>query len=411
MKQKKKVYVGMSADIIHPGHLNIIIEAEKLGEVIVGVLTDEAIASYKRLPYLNYEQRSLIVKHLKGVSRVIPQKTLDYVPNLKKLKPDFVVHGDDWKKGIQKETRQRAVDCLKEWGGKVVDVPYTQGISSTLLNTKIKEIGTTPEIRQKMLKRLILAKPTIRFIESHSGLTGLLIEQTKVVKNGKKEEFDGIWIDPVSDSISKGKSDNQTVDFSARLHSLNDILSCTTKPIIFDIGRSENEDFFIYAIRTLERLGVSAIVIEDEAASIHRNSLSKINTLKTKVKEFSKKIEAGKKAQITKDFMIFVKCSDVLNNNTILNILEKSSIYINHGADGIMLQGNNSKSSIKKFSAEFHKKYNERPLLININNDINHQEDELKSFGINIITYENYLAKSEHTAIVDALKTILDKRD
>ena len=220
----KKVYVGMSADIIHPGHLNIIHEAQKLGEVIVGVLTDAAIASYKRLPYLNYDQRSLVVKNLKGVSEVIPQTTLDYRPNLEKIKPDYVVHGDDWKEGVQKETRQKVIETMAKWGGKVIDIPYTQGISSTQLNQKLKEIGTTPEIRLKRLRRLIASKPIVRICESHSGLTGLIIENTVVDVNGQKREFDGMWSSSLTDSTSKGKPDIEAVDLTTRLHDLNDAL-------------------------------------------------------------------------------------------------------------------------------------------------------------------------------------------
>jgi phosphoenolpyruvate phosphomutase len=197
----KKVYVGMSADIIHPGHLNILKEANLLGDVVVvGLLTDKAIASYKRLPFLSYDQRKLIVESIKGVSEVIPQDSLDYVPNLKAVKPDFVVHGDDWKEGIQKETRQRVIDTISEWGGKLVDVPYTEGISSTKLNNSIKEIGTTPEIRMKRLRRLISAKPIVRILESHSGLTGLIAENATVEVNGLKKEFDGMWSSSLTDS-------------------------------------------------------------------------------------------------------------------------------------------------------------------------------------------------------------------
>jgi phosphoenolpyruvate phosphomutase len=193
MNKRKKVYVGMSADIIHPGHLNIIREAAELGSVTVGVLTDAAIASYKRLPYLNYEQRSTIIKSIKGVDEVIPQTTLDYIPNLELLKPDYVVHGDDWKEGIQKKIRQNVINVISQWGGKVVDIPYTKGISSTQLNSKLREIGTTPEIRLKRLRRLINAKPVVRICESHSGLTGLIIENTYTEINGVKREFDGMW--------------------------------------------------------------------------------------------------------------------------------------------------------------------------------------------------------------------------
>lgn len=243
---KKKVYVGMSADIIHPGHLNIIHEAQKLGNVTVGVLTDAAIASYKRLPYLTYEQRSLIVQNLKGVDEVIPQTTLDYIPNLELLKPDFVVHGDDWKEGVQKETRQRVIETLSKWGGQVIDIPYTQGISSTKLNSKLKEIGTTPEVRLKRLRRLIEAKSIVRICESHSGLTGLIIENTSVEVNGMKREFDGMWSSSLTDSTSKGKPDIEAVDLTTRLHDLNDALECTTKPVIFDGDTGGKIEHFVF---------------------------------------------------------------------------------------------------------------------------------------------------------------------
>lgn len=264
----KKVYIGMSADIIHPGHLNIIKEGAKLGEVTVGVLTDEAIASYKRLPYLDFEQRRLIVENLKNVVNVIPQETLDYVPNLLLEKPDFVVHGDDWKEGAQKETRQRVVEVLKEWGGQVIDIPYTQGISSTKLNEKIKSIGTTPEIRMKRLRRLIQAKPIVRILESHSGLTGLIIENTKVEVGNLQKEFDGMWSSSLTDSTSKGKPDIEAVDITTRLHSLNDTLECTTKPIIFDGDTGGKPEHFVFTVRTLERHGISAVIIEDKALTL-----------------------------------------------------------------------------------------------------------------------------------------------
>ena len=244
MKDRQiQVYVGMSADIIHPGHLNIIHEAAKLGRVTVGVLTDAAIASYKRLPYLDYEQRALIVSNLKGVDAVVPQTTLDYRPNLRQLKPDYVVHGDDWKTGVQQKTRQDIIDCMAEWGGKVIDIPYTPGISSSMLNERLKEIGTTPEIRMKRLRRLINAKKIVRILESHSGLTGLIIENTFVQKNGMKLEFDGMWASSLTDSTSKGKPDIEAVDLTTRLHDLNDsleviqVLNLETEKILASGGR------------------------------------------------------------------------------------------------------------------------------------------------------------------------------
>ena len=293
--EKKTVYVGMSADMIHPGHLNIIKEASKLGTVIVGVLTDAAIASYKRLPYLNYDQRAEIVANIKGVDRVIPQTTLDYVPNLRMLKPDFVVHGDDWKEGVQKMTRQRIIEAMAEWGGKVIDIPYTQGISSTAMNKRLKEIGTTPEIRLKRLRRLIEAKDIVRILESHNGLTGLIIENTSVEVDGRKMEFDGMWASSLTDSTSKGKPDIEAVDITTRLHDLNDALEVTTKPIIFDGDTGGKLEHFIFTVRTLERLGISAVIIEDKVG-LKQNSLFGTDAVQTQdsVEGFSAKIRAGK---------------------------------------------------------------------------------------------------------------------
>lgn len=269
---EKSVYVGMSADIIHPGHLNIINEASKLGKVTVGILTDKAIASYKRLPYLSFDQRKLIVESLKGVFDAIPQDTLDYVPNLEKLKPDFVVHGDDWKEGVQKETRQRVIEAIAKWGGKLVEIKYTPGISSTLLNERIKEIGTTPDIRLKRLRRLIHSKPIVRILEAHNGLTGLIVETSTVEVNGVKQEFDGMWSSSLTDSTSRGKPDIEAVDITTRLQSMNDILECTTKPIIYDGDTGGKTEHFVFTVRTLERLGVSAIIIEDKIG-LKKNSL------------------------------------------------------------------------------------------------------------------------------------------
>ena len=228
----KKVYVGMSADLVHPGHLNIIKEASKLGDVIVGVLTDKAIASYKRLPTLKFEQRKLIIESIKGVTEVIAQNELDYSINLRKVKPDFVVHGDDWKEGIQSKTRQNVIDTLAEWGGKLHEVPYTKGISSTQLNQSLKEIGTTPQIRLSKLRRLIDSKPIVKVMEAHNGLTGLIVENASVKKDGVTKEFDAMWLSSLTDSTAKGKPDIEAVDVTSRLHSVNDILEVTTKPII-----------------------------------------------------------------------------------------------------------------------------------------------------------------------------------
>lgn len=399
----------MSADIIHPGHLNIIKEAQKLGAVTVGVLTDKAIASYKRLPYLNFEQRALIVSSLKGVDEVVAQDTLDYVPNLEKLKPDYVVHGDDWKEGIQKETRQRVVDALAKWGGQVIDIPYTKGISSTQLNTKIREIGTTPEIRLKRLRRLIDAKPIVRICEAHNGLTGLIIENTVVESDGKKLEFDGMWSSSLTDSTSKGKPDIEAVDLTTRLHELNDILECTTKPIIYDGDTGGKIEHFVFTVRTLERLGVSAIIIEDKIG-LKKNSLFGTDAQQTQdsVENFSAKIRAGKNAQITDDFMIIARIESFIAGKGLKDALERALAYIKAGADGIMIHSKDkSGQDIKEFCSKLRSINQNIPIIV-VPTTYNHiTEEELATWGVNVVIYANHMLRSAYPAMLNTAKSIL----
>lgn len=405
----KTVYCGMSADLIHHGHLNIIHEAMKLGEVTVGVLTDEAIASYKRLPYLTYEQRAEIVSNIKGVTHVVPQETLDYVPNLERLKPDYVVHGDDWKVGVQQETRQRVIDCIAQWGGKVIDIPYTPGISSTVLNAEVREIGTTPEVRQRMLRRLIAAKPIVRIMESHSGLTGLIIEKTKVKVNNKTEEFDGMWASSLTDSTSKGKPDIEAVDLTTRLHGLNDALECTTKPFIFDGDTGGKIEHFVFTVRTLERLGVSAVIIEDKVG-LKKNSLFGTDAIQTQdsIEGFCEKIRAGKRAQIAQDFMIIARCESLIAGKSIDDALERCFAYVEAGADGIMIHSKDKTGEdIKEFCLRFREKHVSVPLVV-VPTTYNHiTEGELSSWGVNVVIYANHMLRSAYPAMVNTAKSIL----
>ena len=405
----KTVYCGMSADLIHHGHLNIIHEAMKLGEVTVGVLTDEAIASYKRLPYLTYEQRAEIVSNIKGVSRVVPQTTLDYVPNLENLRPDYVVHGDDWLTGVQQETRQRVIDCISKWGGKVVDIPYTPGISSTALNAEVREIGITPEVRQKMLRRLIAAKSIVRIMESHSGLTGLIIEKTKVKVNNRTEEFYGMWASSLTDSTSKGKPDIEAVDLTTRLHGLNDALECTTKPVIFDGDTGGKIEHFCFTVRTLERLGISAVIIEDKVG-LKKNSLFGTDVIQTQdtIEGFCEKIKAGKHAQIAQDFMIIARCESLIVGKPIEDALERCFAYVEAGADGIMIHSKNKTGEdIKEFCQKFRAKHTSVPLVV-VPTTYNHvTEEELASWGVNVVIYANHMLRSAYPAMVNTAKSIL----
>jgi len=407
---KKKVYVGMSADLIHPGHLNIIKEAQKLGEVTIGLLTDKAIASYKRLPFLTFDQRKIIIENIKGVENVISQETLDYVPNLKNLKPDYVVHGDDWKKGVQSLTRQRVIDTLSEWGGELVEVEYTKGISSTQLNKSMKEIGTTPEIRMQRLKRLLEVKPIVRLIEAHNGLTGLIVENLKYEKGNIPKEFDGMWLSSLTDSTAKGKPDIEAVDVTARMQTLNDIVEVTTKPIIYDGDTGGRAEHFVFTVKTLERLGVSAVVIEDKIG-LKKNSLfgTDVEQLQDTPENFSMKISAGKRSQITKDFMIIARVESLIAGKGIEDALMRTKAYIEAGADGIMIHSKEKKpDEILKFCEEY-KKFEARVPLVAVPSTYNIiTEKELTEAGVSIVIYANQLLRSAYPAMIDTAISILE---
>jgi len=306
----KEVYIGMSADLIHPGHINILKEAAKLGSVTIGLLTDGAIASYKRLPYMTYAQRKAVVENIKGVVSVIPQETLDYRPNLETIKPDIVVHGDDWREGVQAKTRQQVIDTLAQWGGELVEVGYTQGISSTQLNNSLKEIGTTPDIRRSRLRRLIDAKDVVRIMESHNALSGLIVEN---VKSDDGIEYDGMWSSSLTDSTSKGKPDIEAVDVSTRISTINEIFEVTTKPMIYDADTGGIAEHFAFTVRTLERTGISAVIIEDKTG-LKKNSLfgNDVSQTQDTIENFCNKIKMGKAAQITDDFMIISRIESLI---------------------------------------------------------------------------------------------------
>ena len=404
-----KVYVGMSADLIHPGHLNIIKEASKLGDVIVGLLTDKAIASYKRLPALRFEQRKLIIESIKGVVEVVAQDELDYSSNLRKYKPDFVVHGDDWQKGVQQQTRQIVIDTLAEWGGKLHEVPYTKGISSTQLNQSIKEIGTTPEVRMEKLRRLIESKPIVKVIEAHNGLTGLIVENVVVEDEGRKKEFDAMWLSSLTDSTAKGKPDIEAVDVTSRLHGLNDILEVTTKPIIYDGDTGGIAEHFVFTVRTLERLGVSAIIIEDKVG-LKKNSLFGTDVAQTQdtIDNFCNKIKAGKRAQVTKSFMVIARIESLILKQGMEDALKRAEAYIEAGADAIMIHSREKDGSE---ILEFCEKYNKLPKrapLVAVPSSYNHlYEKELAEAGVNVVIYANHLLRSAYPAMIDVAKSIL----
>lgn len=410
MKKNTTVYIGMTADIMHPGLINIIKVGSAYGELTVGLLVDSAISSHKRIPYLTYEQRKAIVENIKGVQRVVPQEEWSYVPNLLKYKPDIIVHGDDWKIGPLQQERFLVLETMKKIGGKVIEIPYTKGINSTSLNQDLKVIGTTPEIRIQSLRRLLNAKPIVRILEAHNGLSGLIIENLSITKEDKLLEFDGMWSSSLTDSTSKGKPDIEAVDLTTRLQDLNNILECTTKPIIYDGDTGGKPEHFVFTVRTLERNGVSAIIIEDKVG-LKKNSLfgTEVEQNQATIEEFCYKISEGKKAQITKDFMIFARVESLICGKSIDDAIERATAYVNAGADGIMIHSKEkSGDDIKIFCQNFKENFPYIPIVAVPTSYNSIKENELKDWGINIVIYANHMLRAAYPAMYEVATSILE---
>jgi phosphoenolpyruvate phosphomutase / 2-hydroxyethylphosphonate cytidylyltransferase len=409
MSDRPRVYVGMSADLIHPGHINILQRAAELGSVTVGLLTDAAIASYKRLPHMTFEQRQGVVANLKQVDEVVPQETLDYVPNLERLKPDFVVHGDDWQTGVQAKTRQRVIDALAQWGGELVEVPYTVGISSSQLNASVKQIGTTPAVRLSRLRRLIDTKPIVRIIEAHSGLTGLIVESTVVERDGRKLEFDGMWSSSLTDSTARGKPDIEAVDISSRLQTINELFEVTTKPLIFDGDTGGKPEHFTFTVRSLERLGVSAVIIEDKEG-LKRNSLFGTDVAQTQssIEDFSARLSIGKHAQITEDFMIIARLESLILEKGMEDAVTRAKAYIEAGADALMIHSRRKQpDEIFEFCDRVSQLPDQVPIVAVPTSYHQVTEEELADHGVNVVIYANHLLRAAYPQMVKVAETIL----
>ena len=408
-EQRPLVYVGMSADLVHPGHLNILREARKLGHVVVGLLTDRAIASYKRLPHMTYEQRREVVENLKGVERVVAQEQLDYVPNLRALQPDYVVHGDDWRQGVQRQARQRVIEALAEWGGELVEIPYTPEISSTQLNHSVRERGTTPGRRLGLLRRLIDAKPMVRLLEAHNGLTGLIVEETVEQGDGVRYEFDGMWLSSLTDSTAKGKPDIEAVDVTSRMNTLADIVEVTTKPILFDADTGGRPEHFSFTVRTLERFGVSGAVVEDKVG-LKRNSLYGTDVAHTQasIAEMAEKIGMGARAKLTPEFMIIARIESLILDQGMEDALERAQAYIEAGADGILIHS--CKSTVEEVASfcQGYRNFDFRVPLVVVPSSFNATyEHELEALGVDVVIYANHLLRSAYPAMQETARSIL----
>ena len=406
----KVVYIGMSADLVHPGHLNIINNGAKYGDVVIGLLTDEAIASYKRVPYMNYDQRAEVISSIKGVSKVIPQNTLDYSKNLIELKPDFVLHGDDWKEGVQKNVRSKVVETIADWGGQLIEIEYTEGISSSALNKSLKEIGTTPDIRRSSLKRLLKAKPILRFLDIHNALSGLIIENSFVIKDGKRQEFDGMWGSSLTDSTSKGKPDIEAVDVSSRMTLINEVCEVTTKPIIYDADTGGQTEHFKFTVKTLERNGISAVIIEDKTG-LKKNSLfgTDVEQTQDSIENFCNKIKEGKSVLASDDFMIIARIESLILDKGMDDAVKRAKAYLDAGADGIMIHSRRKEpDEIFEFCSIYEKIENRKPLVVVPSSFNQVTEKELMDRGVSIVIYANHLLRSSYPAMQKTANLILE---
>lgn len=403
-----KVYIELTADFLHKGHINIISEARKYGDVIVGLLTDEAI-SYKRKSLIPFEQRKSIIENIKGILQVIPQNSFDCTENIKQLRPDFVVHGDDWKKGMLSKTREKVISLLNEWGGKLIEPTFTEGISTTQLIKNIRETGTSHNLRVRKLKELINSKPLVRILESHSGLTGLIIEKTKLEQNGEIKEFDGMWSSSLTDSALKGKPDTGAVDITSRVHSIQHMLEVTSKPIIMDADNGGLPEHFAFTVKTLERIGVSAVIIEDKTGP-KRNSLfgTEVKQTQENIEEFSEKIKSGIAARTSPDFMVIARIESLILKKGLYDALIRAKAYIDAGADAIMIHSKEQDpAEIIEFCREYKNIPNKGPLVVVPTTYNTITEKELQEAGAQVIIYANHLLRSAYPAMVETARTIL----
>jgi phosphoenolpyruvate phosphomutase / 2-hydroxyethylphosphonate cytidylyltransferase len=411
LKEKimKKVYVGMSADVFHHGHVNIINEAGKHGDVIVGLLNDKAVAGHKRLPYLNWENRKKIIENIKGVTEVFEQLEWDYAPTILKYKPDYMVHGTDWLQGPLAPYRDLAIKALESYGGKLIEVEYTKDVSSTELSLKQRVIGTTPDIRKATLRRLLDAKDMTRIMEAHNPLSALILENLIVNQNGKSEQFDGFWSSSLTDSTSQGKPDIEALEINSRLSNINNIFDVTTKPLIMDADTGGKIEHFELNVRSMERLGISAVIIEDKKG-LKKNSLfgNEVKQEQENKEYFAKKIEAGRASRISENFMVIARIESLILEKGINDAIERANTYVDVGVDGIMIHSKkNTPDEIFEFSKIFRKNHKFIP-LVSVPSTYNAvTEDELVKNGFNIVIYANQMLRAAYPAMHKVAESIL----
>ena len=399
----------MSADVFHHGHINIISEARKYGDVVVGLLNDKAVADHKRLPYLSWENRKKIIENIKGVVEVFEQKEWGYAPSILKYKPDYMVHGTDWLEGPMAPYRELAIKALDTYGGKLIEVEYTKGVSSTELSLKEKIIGTTPDIRKATLRRLLDAKNIVRIMEAHNPLSALIIENLNINKNGKSHYFDGFWSSSLTDSTSQGKPDIEALEINNRLNNINNIFDVTTKPLIMDADTGGKIEHFELNVRSMERLGISAVIIEDKKG-LKKNSLfgNEVKQEQESKEYFSEKIIAGRSSRVSDNFMVIARIESLILEKGIVDAIERANAYVNAGVDGIMIHSRKkTPDEIFEFSKIFRQQHKSVPLVSVPSTYNSVTEEELAKNGFNIVIYANQMLRAAYPAMHKVAESIL----
>ena len=405
----KTVYTCFCTDIIHDGHLNILNEARKLGRVIVGCLSDKALIRYNRFPTISQEDRVKLYRTLEGVDEVVIQDDMLYDDVITLIQPDYVVHGDNWQSGPENAIRKHVEKMVKSYGGEMVDIPYTYNEKVKKIDLQLREKLAMPEYRRKRLRQLIEMTPIVKTMEAHSGLTGLIVEKTVVENEGKLDQFDAMWISSLCDSTAKGKPDIELVDMTSRFRTIDDIMEVTTKPIIFDGDTGGLTEHFVYTVRTLERMGVSAVIIEDKKG-LKKNSLfgTEVEQTQATIEEFSEKIAAGKKAQLTDDFMIIARIESLILEQGMEDALERAFAFVKAGADGIMIHSRKKDpAEILEFCDKFRAEDKTTPIVVVPSSFNTITEEELSEHGVNIVIYANQLTRSAFPAMQKTAEDIL----
>lgn len=406
----KKVYMSFSTDMLHYGHIQILEKASELGELIVGILTDEVICQYKRPPLISFEQRCDLFRNLSMVSKIVKKDTLSYREIFEKYHPDIIVHGDDWQTGIKSKFRNEVITLLKQYGGELIEFPYTKDGNINVLEQAFSERYSIPEIRRGMLKKLLKVKKFVRVLEAHNGLTGLIVEQTKIETKDGRKEYDAMWISSLCDSASRGKPDIELIDWSSKINRINEIMEVTTKPIIVDGDTGGMVEHFVYNVQTLERIGVSAVIIEDKTG-LKKNSLfgTEVQQTQDDVDNFCKKIELGKKALRTKDFMIIARIESLILEKGMKDAVERGRNYIQAGADGLLIHSRKkAPDEILEFCNIIKKEYPSIPIVAVPTTYNTVREEDLAEQGINIIIHANHLLRSAFPAMKKTAEGILN---